>query len=118
MLIVKALQAQALPGHQAADASAALHNALHTGGVMGDTDPDPTGACGAARIAQVHAVARRRLLIAFSGGFLDQQRPGAFRLMIGQRRLPIAGSDASGLLRPFRMPRTQIHKGRVRRQQV
>ena len=49
LLIVKALQAQALPGHQAADASAALHNALHTGGVMGDTDPDPTGACGAAR---------------------------------------------------------------------
>lgn len=56
--------------------------------------------------------------LAFLGGFLDQQRPGAFRLMIGQRRLPIAGSDASGLLRPFRMPRTQIHKRRVRRQQV
>ena len=85
---------------------------------MGDTDPDPTGACGAARIAQVHAVARRRLLIAFSGGFLDQQRPGAFRFMIGQRRLPITGGDAPGLPRPFWVPRAQIHKGHVRRQQV
>ena len=38
--------------------------------------------------------------------------------MVGHRRLPIPGSNASGLPRPFRMPRAQVHKGRVRRQQV
>ena len=44
LLILEPLQAQALSGHQAADASAALHDALYTGGVMGDLSPDPSGA--------------------------------------------------------------------------
>ena len=85
---------------------------------MGDSSPDPSGTCGAARIAQVHAVAGHRFLITFSGGFLDQQRPRAFPFVVGQSCLTIAGGDAPGLPCPFRMPCAQIYKGRIRRKQV
>ena len=117
LVLLKALEPKALPGHQAADSPAPFHNALDAGGIMGQLAyPAPSGL--AAGVAQVHAVAGDGLLVALFGRLPDHQHPRTLRPMVGEGGLPVPGCEASGGIRPPGFPHRQVYKGFTRRYQV
>ena len=83
LFLIKALESQAFPGHQASNTSAAFHYPLERGNIVGDSFSYPSGTGFTARVGHVHTVTGYGFLISLFRSIPNQQHSGPFRPMVG-----------------------------------
>ena len=112
LTLVEALKAEALPGHEATNASAPLHEPLNSAGChsMRNIMPNTATLAVCSSITQLYCIARIRLFVAALSGLFDQQHTGSLPWVGRQAGLSIPGREAPDDLCLLRFSFAQVHK--------